>query len=253
MRARAVLVIAVFSILACAACTRPPAGASALTVAAASNLTGVLQPIASAFTRRTGIPVVFSFASTAVLAQQIENDAPFDVFAAADAVHVDALAEKGKIVPSTRAIYARGQLALWIPPGAHSGVRALSDLAAPQVRFIAIAQPSAAPYGQAAVEALQAAGLWEGIQPKVVYAENIVQAKQFAASGNADAAFTAYSLLLHEPGAVIEVDHKLYRPIDQAIGVVASSRRTASALQFTQFVLGLEGRAILRSHGYGLP
>ena len=87
----------------------------ALTVAAASNLTGVLDEIGKGFTRTTGIAVVFSYASTAQLTQQIENAAPFDVFAAADTEHVDQLVCGGRIVPGSRAIYARGRLALWAP------------------------------------------------------------------------------------------------------------------------------------------
>jgi molybdate transport system substrate-binding protein len=248
--------VAVFLIVACAACSRPPAESAAnpsITVAAASNLTGVFEQMGRAFTQRTGINVVFSYGATAVLAQQIDSDAPFDVFAAADATHLDSLVRTGKIAPPSRAVYARGQLALWIPQGAQTGVRALQDLTAAQVRFIAIAQPSVAPYGQAAVEALKSSGLWDQVQPKVVYAENINQAKQFGASGNADAAFTAYSLVLYEAGTVIQVDPKLYRPIDQALGVIAASRHFDDALQFTKFVLGPEGRSILRGRGYDLP
>src|SRR4051812_41312752 len=87
---------------------------STITVGAAANLTAVLDEIGKAFTGQTGIRVVMSYASTAQLAQQIGNSAPFDVFAAADTEHVDALARSGKIIPGTRAVYARGVLALWI-------------------------------------------------------------------------------------------------------------------------------------------
>jgi len=163
-------------------------------VGAAANLTDVFTEVGRAFKAKTGVEVVFSYGSTAQLAQQIENGAPFDVFAAADTDHVDSLVSKGKLVSDSRAVYAIGQLALWIPKGEQSGVRELKDLARQSVRFIAIAQPELAPYGQAAVDSLKAAGLWDVLQPKVVFANNISQAKQFAISGNADAAFTAYSL-----------------------------------------------------------
>jgi molybdate transport system substrate-binding protein len=177
--------------------------AAKLTVAAAANLSNVLNEVATAFTKKTGVEVTFSFGSTVQLAQQIENGAPFDVFAAADTEHVDQLINTGKLASDSRAIYARGQLALWIPRGQETGVRELQDLVGPEVRFIAIAQPELAPYGQAAVEALRAAGLWDKLQSKFVYANSISAAKQLAESGNADAAFTAYSLVLQESGVVL--------------------------------------------------
>ena len=197
--------------------------------------------------------VVFSYGSTAQLAQQIENGAPFDVFAAADTEHVDGLVKSGKLTAASRATYARGQLALWIPKGEQMGVHELKDLGNAKIRFIAIAQPSLAPYGQAAVEALQSAHLYDGLQPKFVYGNTINLAKQLAASGNADACFTAYSLVLHESGTVIKVDPDLYKPIEQALAIVAASQRLPDAQKFNEFLLGPEGRSILAKSGYILP
>src|ERR1700722_17918160 len=117
-----------------------------LTVAAAANLTGVFLQIGQVFTQQTGVRVVFSYASTAQLTQQIENAAPFDVFAAADTEHIDQLVRDGKILRESRVLYARGRLALWNPQGV---VKKLEDLAAPSIRFVAIAKPEAAPYGEA--------------------------------------------------------------------------------------------------------
>jgi molybdate transport system substrate-binding protein len=218
-----------------------------LTVAAAANLTDAFAQIGQAFAQQTGVHVVFSYASTAQLAQQIENAAPFDVFAAADTVHVDRLVRDGKILPESRELYARGRLALWNPQGS---VQKLEDLTAPSVRFVAIAKPEAAPYGEAAVESLKSLGIWDKVQPKVVYATNINMAKQYAATGNADAAFTAYSLVQHESGSVIIVDEKLHQPIDQAVGVVSASARKADSRRFVSFLTGKEGRAILERFGY---
>jgi len=219
-------------------------------VAAASNLTGVLDEVGAAFRKQTGIEVVLSYGSTAQLTQQIDNGAPFDVFAAADTEHIDQLVKKGRLVADSRVIYARGQLALWIPAGDKSGIRELKDLTRPEVRFIAIAQPALAPYGKAAVEAMRASGLWEVLQPKIVYANDIRMARQYAATGNADAGFTAYSLVLKERGIVAKIDPGLYTAIDQAIGVVASSGKGALARQFIAFLLGSEGRSILSKSGY---
>src|SRR5512143_3893380 len=120
-------------------CSAPRAAESVpnakLTVAAAANLMDVFGEVGRAFQAKTGVTVIFSYGSTAQLATQIDNGAPFDVLAAADTEHVDALVAAGKLTRDGRAVYALGQLALWIPEGGTSGVRELQDLAAPQIRF----------------------------------------------------------------------------------------------------------------------
>lgn len=224
-----------------------------VTVAAAANLTDVFQVIGSRFEAATRIHPVFSFASTAQLTQQIENSAPFDVLTAADATHVEELDRKGLLLAGSRAVYARGILALWIPPGAKAVVNRIENLDNPAVHFIAIAKPELAPYGQATVEALQHVGLWTRIQAKIVYAENINAARQYGTSHNADAVFTAYSLLLHEPGKVIPIAENLHQPINQELGIVASSKNLESARKFVDFLLHGEGRAILLKSGYNAP
>src|SRR6202035_3657780 len=113
------------------------------------------------------------------LVQQIENAAPFDVFAAADTVHIDQLDRDGKILAESRTLYARGRLSLWKPRGS---LQKLEDLTSPSIRFVAIAKPEAAPYGEAAVKSLKSLGIWDKVQPKVVYANNISMAKQYAAT-----------------------------------------------------------------------
>jgi len=237
----------------CGSSQRTPEAAGELTVAAAANLMDVLAEAGPAFKAEKGIDVVFSYGATAELTQQIDNGAPFDVFAAADTEHIDFLVARQKLTADSRAVYAKGQLALWIPGGESTDIQALQDLAAPKIRFIAVAQPKLAPYGKAAVEALTNARLWESLQHKMVYANSISMAKQQAATGNADAAFTAYSLVLHERGAVLKVDAGLYHPIEQALAIVASTSHMEEAKQFRSFLLGPEGRAILAQSGYLLP
>lgn len=229
-----------------AGCTQP-LPEHRLMVAAASDLAMAFPKVAAEFTRESGIQVDFSFAGTGILARQVQEIAPFDVFAAADTEHIDQLVASGHILAESRAVYARGQLAVWAPSGAANALQALSG---PGIRFVAIAQPAHAPYGAAAVEALKSAGLWEKIQPKLVYAGNVNQAKQLAATGNADAALTAYSLVMHEPGAVFLADQTLYRPIEQALGILSASKRREEAWRFREFVLGPRGRAILEANGY---
>jgi molybdate transport system substrate-binding protein len=121
------------------------------------------------------------------------------------------------------------------------------------VRFIAIAKPELAPYGQAAVETLQRLNIWTRVQNKIVYAENINVARQYGMSHNADAVFTAYSLVLHEPGKVLRVDEKLHQPIDQELGIMANSKHADEARRFVDFLLHGEGREVLLKSGYELP
>ncbi len=250
---QAVLLSALVSLLACSCAAPKPAEHAKLTVAAASNLTGVFDEVATAFRAETGVEVVLSYGSTAQLSQQIENGAPFDVFAAADTEHIDQLVTKGKLLADSRSIYARGQLALWAAETVEIEVRKLDDLLRPEIRFIAIAQPELAPYGKAAVEALKATGLWDRLQPKIVYASNINMARQYATTGNADVAFTAYSLVLKDGGQVVQVDANLYSVIDQGLGIVTASSQQNAAKQFTAFLAGAQGRAILRKSGYEIP
>ena len=224
-----------------------------VTIAAAANLTDVFQVIGPEFEAATGVHPVFSFGSTAQLTQQIENSAPFDVFTAADATHVAELDRKGLLLAHSRSVYARGILALWIPPGVKAVIDRMEDLGNPDVRFIAVAKPELAPYGQAAVETLQHLNLWTHVQSKIVYAENINVARQYGLSHNADAVFTAYSLVLHEPGKVIQLSESLHQPIDQELGIVASSKNLEPARKFVDFLLHGEGRAVLLKSGYQVP
>jgi molybdate transport system substrate-binding protein len=230
--------------------THPEDNQESITVAAAANLTDVFDEIGKAFHRKVGVRVVYSYGATTQLAQQVEHAAPFDVFAAADTEHIDDLVRKGSIRAESRAVYARGALALWLPNGESLGVRALADLARPDIRFVAIATPGAAPYGKAAIETLKASGLWQKIEPKIVYANNVSMAKQFAASGNADAAFTAYSIVFKDRGTIIRIDETLHAPLDQALGILTSSKKIADAREFVRFVLGKDSQLILRRYGY---
>ncbi len=234
-------------------CPRETERGSTLAVAAAANLTEVLTAAGSAFEAKTGIHPVFSFASTSQLEQQIENAAPYDIFLAADASHVEELDWKHLLAKGSKAAYAIGVLALWIPPQSPASVSRIEDLASPSVHTIALANPKLAPYGEAAVETLKAAGLWDRIQPKIVYAENISMARQYGDSGNADAVFTAYSLVLKEAGKTLQVEEKLHQPIEQELGIVAASKHPAAAREFEDFLLKGAGRDLLRQYGYRFP
>ncbi len=193
---------------------------------------------------------MLSFGGTADLAKQIENGAPFDVFAAADVAHVSALAEKGLITPGTVNSYARGSLVIWMPAGSKIKLERVEDLEQKAIERIAIAKPDIAPYGQAAIQALHALNLWQKVESRVVYGMNVSQVKQFVSSGNAEVGFLPRSLVQEGQGTYLEIDEKLHQPIDQALGVVRASSRQDEAGRFREFVLGPAGQEILRRHGY---
>ena len=235
--------------LACRQQQQPP-DEHEIIVAAAANLSDSFPELAHEFSRQNGIRVVLSFGGTADLAKQIENGAPFDVFAAADVAHVSSLAQKGLITTGTMRPYARGSLVIWMPSGSKIKLERVEDLEQKTIERVAIAKPDIAPYGQAAVEVLRALNLWQIVEPKVVYAMNVSQVKQFVSSGNAEVGFLPLSLTQDGKGTYLEVDEKLHQPIDQALGVVQASTRQDDAKRFTEFVLSPAGQEILRKHGY---
>ena len=226
---------------------------SQLTVAAAANLTDALGEIGPRFTSATGIRLVLSFGATADLARQIENGAPFDVFLAADTEHVDQLESKGLLTPGSRAIYARGRLVLWLPTASKLKAEQIHDITAKQFERIAIAKPDLAPYGRAAVESLRNLQIWSEVENKVIYAQNVSQAKQYAATGNAEAAFIPLALVKPGEGTYIELDEKQHQPIDQALGIVRESTKQSEARRLVDFLLSPEGRDLLMKNGYNAP
>ncbi len=226
---------------------------SQLLVAAAANLTETFAEIGPQFTKKTGIPVVFSFGSTADLAKQIENGAPFDVFASADSEHIDQLDRQGLLTPGSRAVYARGRLVIWLPSGSRLQVARIEDITAKEFERICVAKPDVAPYGKATVESLRALGIWNQVEPKVVYAQNVSQAKQYAATGNAEVAFIPLALVKPGEGNYIEVAETLHAPIDQALGVIKASTKQDPARQFADFLLSTEVQELLLIKGYRKP
>lgn len=221
-----------------------PGRAADLIVAAASDLAPLTAPLEKAF---TAAHLKFSLASSGSLAHQVENGAPFDVFLSANDQYVKDLAQKGKLEPSTVAVYATGRLALWSKDGR---VKSLDDLKKKSVIHLAIANPEHAPYGVAAKHLLENRGLWAGLQPKIVLGENVSQALQFAESGNADAVITSWTLL---KGRGILLPDSWYPPIRQAGGVLKSSANQPLAHDFLKFLMSAAGQNILQSGGLFPP
>lgn len=216
-----------------------------LLVAAAADLAPLETPLTQAFAAVGGPNVRFVLGASGLLTRQIEQGAPYDVFLSADEGFVQQLVREGRLEPDTVRTYAYGRLGLWSRSGK---IRRLDDLLAPEVRHLAIANPRHAPYGVAAKAMLERKGLWAKLEPKLVYGENVRQALQYAESGNADAVVTAWSLLLHSPGAVLLPDAD-YPPIRQAGGVVKGAAQERQARRFLELLATGEGQRILVAGG----
>ena len=212
-------------------------------VAAAADLARAQDSLAASFAKSGPYRVRFSLGASGMLARQIENGAPFDVFLSANEQFVRQLAAAGKLEDIK--IYAQGRLGLWSRSGR---IRTPADLAGPDVRHVAIANPLHAPYGLAAQQALEKLGLWEKLKPRLVLGENVQQAFEYAGTGNADAVITAWSLVFDRGGIQLPAD--LHAPIRQAGGVVSGSRNKAAATAFLEFLNGPAGRAVLERWGF---
>ena len=235
------------------ACTgKAPAGTTAIRVAAAADLARAFEDVGKAFEARSGKKVTLTFGSTGLLAKQIAEGAPFDLFAAANVSFVDEAVKTGRCHADTKSLYARGRIVVWTRAGT-SKVASLADLSDPRFVKIAIANPEHAPYGKAAREALQKAGLWDALKPRLVFGENVQQALQFAQSGNADAAIVALSLATVADGAFSVVPEAEHAPLDQALVVCGTGPRAAVAKDFAAFVGSPDGRAIMNRYGFVLP
>jgi molybdate transport system substrate-binding protein len=228
---------------------RAPASAE-LTVAAAADLTPAFEEIGREFEANRNSKVVFVFGSTGLLTRQIENGAPFDVFAAANVSYIDQLEQKGLIVPGTKSVYARGRITMWTTANSPLKIETIQDLARADVTRVAIANPDHAPYGQAARETLETAGIWETIKPKLVYGDNIRQTLQYAETGNVEVAIVALSLSVQSNGRWVLIPEELHKPIDQGMGIIKTAKNEEAARAFSEFVNGEKGREILKKYGF---
>ncbi len=239
-------------------------GDQPLHVAAAADLHLAFTEIGRVFEAETGKKVVFIFGSTGLLTRQIEQGAPVDVFAAADVKFVDKLAGQRLLLAGSEHLYAYGRLALVVNgaggagqefAGKVAGARELASLLNPVVRRVAIASPDHAPYGLAARQALSRSGLWERLQPKLVYARDVRDALQYVQTGNADAAFVAAPLLTGIRGSLRSwlVEGGLYDPPRQTMAVLRGTKQAGASRTFVDFVSGPQGRRILEKYGFRLP
>ena len=227
----------------------PSLAQNTLVVAAAADLSPLESTLASAFaTTHPSTNIRFVTESSATLAQQIENGAPYDVFLSANALFVDRLAAEGKLSIGSVQPYAVGRLGLlWREPGKHE----MSELAGSRVRIVALPNPKLAPYGVAARQALEHLSIWTKIQSKVVYGENVRQTLEIFESGNADAVITSDSLLTGKHPVLIPSDW--HKPILQKAGMVAATSNHSAAEAFVDFLVSPAGQAVFSQYGFGPP
>lgn len=224
-----------------------------LTVSAAADLNYVFPEIGKLWEQETGHRVTFNMGSTGQLAQQIERGAPVDLFAAANKKFVEDLDKKGLVYSDTKALYGVGRLTLWQPEGGPHEIKDIKDLMKPEIKRVAIANPDHAPYGVAAREALQSAGIWEAIQPKLILGENIKQTQQYAQTGNVDVAIAALSISVEKPGKWVLVPEELHNPLEQMLAIPKNAPHPEEAKHFAAFINGEQGRPLMRKYGFILP
>lgn len=235
------------------------AGDTAPLVAAAADLRFALDEIAAAFARDTGRQARIVYGSSGNFRRQIAEGAPFELFLSADEAYALALARDG-IAVDDGAVYAIGRLALVVPEGSPLALdptlRDVGSAAADgRLRKFAIANPEHAPYGRAAREALEGAGVWSAVERHLVLGENVAQTAQFALSGSAQGGLVALSLAL-APGALpgaryVAIPQTMHRPLVQRMVLLKHAGETARALY--RYLQQPAARAVLQRYGFALP
>jgi molybdate transport system substrate-binding protein len=227
-------------------------------IAAAADLQFAMADLAQQYKNQTGNKLDVTYGSSGNFFSQILNGAPFDLFLSADSDYPRQLVIAGMANPATFYKYAIGRIVMWVPPGskidlANQTWNALLD---PSVQKIAIANPEHAPYGRAAVAAMQKAGIYEKVKAKLVLGENISQAAQFVQSGNAQIGIVALSLSLSpamKDGARWEIPANMYPAIEQGAIVLSNAKNEDAARAFLEFVKSRSGQETLAKYGFAAP
>ncbi len=249
-----VLHIAAASVSLFVACGAARAGD--VSVAVAANFNGAVRELATLFEQRTGHRAQISVGSTGKLYAQIKHGAPFEVLLAADDETPAKLVAESAAVGESRFTYAIGRLVLWsVSPDVVDDQGAV--LKTGSFRHLALANPRLAPYGAAAVQAMQALGVHERLTPRVVQAESISQAFQYVVSGNAELGFVALSQVMQHgrlaSGSGWTVPESLHKPLRQDAVLLNAGRGKPAALAWLEWLKNDEAAAIIRAHGYSLP
>ena len=232
-----------------------PAWGGEVKVAVAANFSAPMQRIATEFEKDTGHKALVSTGATGAFYAQIKNGAPFEVFLAADDETPAKLESEGDTVPGSRFTYAMGKLMLWSaqPDFVDSQGAVLKK---GQFQHLAIANPKTAPYGAAAMAVLTRLNLLDAVQPKLVTGENIAQAHQFVATGNAELGFVALSQVMENGkltgGSGWQVPANLYEPIRQDAVILTKGKDQPAAEALMKYLKGDRARAAIKSYGYDL-
>jgi molybdate transport system substrate-binding protein len=232
--------------------------AQEITLAAAADLQSAMQDITARFQHETGKPVKVIYGSSGNFFQQIQNGAPFDLFFSANLDYPKKLESAGLIEAGSYYRYARGKIVIWVRKDSKIDLSPrLTALLDASVKKIAVANPQHAPYGQAAVAAMQKKGVYEKVKNKFVLGENISQAASFVLSGSADVAVVALSLALSpkmkDNGRYAEIPADEYPPIEQACVILSSSKNKDTARQFLSYIKSPAVADLLVGYGFDVP
>lgn len=228
------------------------AQARTLRIAAAADLQPVLPAIVTSFEKSAHVKVDISYASSATLATQILNGAPYDLFLAANRGFPQKVVDAKLALEPQPVTYAQGTLVLWARNHTVRGTLTMHSLTDKYVRRIAVANPIHAPYGAAAIASIRNLGLMAALRPKLVFAENIAQAAQFAQSGNADCALISKTIAIApalRAGKFVPVPPQSYPPIEQGAVVLRRAANRRAALAFLGYLQSPPGNALLNAHG----
>ena len=236
----------------------PNAVAEEIAIAAASDLNFAIKDVITEFEKATGNHVKLSLGSSGNFFAQIQNGAPFDLYFSADIGYPKKLEEAGLTVPGSLYRYAVGRIVLWTNHAAKRDVsKGLELLRDPAVKKIAIANPKHAPYGRAAVAAMQHYKVYDEAKERLVLGENISQAAQFIESGACDVGVIALSLALaptmKSAGTYWEIPKEAHPPLEQGAAILKSSKQQKTAQQFVEYMQGPQGQEIMSRYGFTLP
>jgi len=232
------------------------AAAEEITVAAAADLQFALKDVSTRFEQQTGNKVNLIFGSSGNFFSQIQNGAPFDLFFSADLDYPNKLEAAGQAEPNTLYQYATGKIVLWVRNDSKLDLtKGLAVLLDPSINKISIANPAHAPYGRAAMAALDHEKLSDKLKDKFVLGENVSQAAQFVESGSAEAGIIALSLAvapaMKEKGRYVEIPADFYPPLQQGCILLASSKKKSTALALVEFLKKPETVDLLKAFGFG--
>jgi molybdate transport system substrate-binding protein len=221
--------------------------ATEVQVAVAADFTEPAKQLAAVFADATGNKVALTFGASGRLYARIKQGAPYEVFLSADAERPEQAEQDGLAVAGTRFTYAVGRLVLYSSkPGL-----AASALKAERFTKLAIADPTAAPYGQAAVQTLQTLGIYEAVKPKIVTGPNVTQAYKLVATGAADVGLVALSQVIRKPGGSHWlIPTSVHAPIVQQGVLLSAGRNDPAAKAFLAFLKGPQAKAIIQRYGY---